>query len=226
MAHALADYTFDTVRTQLGIRRVLAALGGCPMSCKELMAAIHKSKTGVTHYLRYLQGDEEHGVPRLVRIAEWRENRGRHTPVYALGSGKDARCPPRLTASQRYRKVKADPVKYEKILAAKRERMNSPRPRSAALVHRIERYLAGNANRTMRDIAGALNADHRHVTQNLQRLRKRGKAEITPGHEGKRVPLWRLAGQASPDEVSAPIVVKQWKIPAMPKQNPFSALGI
>lgn len=225
MAHQLADYTFSSERAQASIQRILAALGEHPMSRKELAPAVHKSATSVAQYLRYLQGDEELGFPRRVRIDRWLESGGGHVPVYALGVSKDAPKPPRKTASQRYKNLKADTEKYERILARKRELMNSPRPRSTSLASRIERYLGGNPARGSRAIAEALCAPPRHVVVSLQRLRRHGKVKIVRNPNGKR-PAWSLVAHVDVEIAPAPILVRSWKSPVLPPQTIFSALGL
>jgi DNA-binding MarR family transcriptional regulator len=218
--------TFTSGRAELSIKRILAALREQRMTMNKLAEAIHKSKTGTRLFLKYLKGNEEHGIPRRVRIAGWEETSGRPAPVYALGTAPDVPEPPRKTSSERHARLMADEERHQRLLAKRRALANSPRPRQTSLANRIDKYLTGNPNRTMRDIAEALHADQRIVTQNLQRLRKRGKAEITPGSENLRAPLWRLTGYVTKEITIDRRVVRQWKIQPIAKQNPFSALGI
>lgn len=111
--------TFTSPRAALRIERILAALIN-PMTPQQLAAKLHMSHASAKLYLAHLKLH-----PRRVRVASWlSEGKGRHSRVYALGSGRDAPEPPRMTQAQSRKKQQAirnaDPDKRRAFLANRR----------------------------------------------------------------------------------------------------------
>ena len=225
---SLKEYKFASQRAQIGIERILKALESGPMSREELCKALHRSKTGMTHYLLYLRGNASLGWPRRVYIIDWLPARGHYVPAYALGSRPDKREPKRMSdkdrSAARMKKLLADPVAHEQFKARRRELHGSTRPRALSLANRILRYLELSPGRTAREIAIGLDADMRCTVTNLQRLRKTGKAKLYAQPGKKRKMYWHLAVPDVEIGDAARVAVKAWKRPKIEPQGWASAL--
>lgn len=113
-------HQFTGPRSAARIERILKALEGGQMTARHLAGKLFMAYATATMYLAHLQD-----TPRRVRIAAYEppEDRGRHTPVYALGSARDA-VEPVLTAKQKRARAKAkrraDPDVRDRYLALRR----------------------------------------------------------------------------------------------------------
>lgn len=119
-------FTFTSTRARVRIERMLAALV-TPMTSAQLREVVPMCKATASVFLGHLQD----AANRRIRIASWKsEVRGRHSPVYALGTAKDAPEPARLTAQAKYRRerdrLKADPFKMARFRTMRRMRENPP----------------------------------------------------------------------------------------------------
>lgn len=114
----MSRFTFQSTRAIRQLKRMTDALTEGPMTRAQLCERLHLSIPMVCDYLSHPMSE-----PRAVRIKGHLPNhRGRQTPIYALGSGKDATEPPRRTKTDWYRGLQADPVRHALYLARERAR--------------------------------------------------------------------------------------------------------
>lgn len=109
----MAEYTFTSEPARIFIGKVLAALDGKRSRTREeLQAELFASKTKMLAYLRFLSGG--YGQIKRIYICGYRIlDCGLRVSVYALGNKPDAVPPPALTAVQRWKRLKADPLRHE-----------------------------------------------------------------------------------------------------------------
>lgn len=114
----MTHFTFKSTRAIRQLGRITAALTDSPMSRAQLCERLHLSTPMICDYLGHLMES-----PRKVHIKAFAPNSGgRQTPVYALGSGKDAIEPPRKNKTAWYRKLQADTERHAFHLARERAR--------------------------------------------------------------------------------------------------------
>lgn len=101
-------------RTHANLRKAMEFLRS-PRTAEEMGVEMCLSTSRARNYLRALRAEKK------IHIKEWRHpgGRGDLAPVYWYGGRPDA-PKPQETRAQRYAKDKADPEKYERILAKRR----------------------------------------------------------------------------------------------------------
>lgn len=111
-----ADYQRE--RGERQEQRILAALKDGPMSTEQLVAHLFMSRAAVGKYIRRLIAH-----PRQVRIYKYEAKSvrgGEKAPYFGLGDGQHARKPKPLTLSEKFKQLKADPERHERVLAKRR----------------------------------------------------------------------------------------------------------
>jgi hypothetical protein len=103
------------------LERMRAALQSSPMTAMEAAERLGVSKPHARNCLRHLREGEE----KQVYVCDWRFHTSQSSPVYALGNLPDVPRPrfSKIEHWKRYRdRVRADPERYAKRLAAERAR--------------------------------------------------------------------------------------------------------
>lgn len=112
--------TFQSPRGQRNIARILAALADERMTCTRLMDKLCMGHTTAKRYLAHLQAKET----RQIRVAGYERTGGRKAPLFAIGTGRDAPCPPRDDRQERSARERAlraaDKDKEDRHYARKR----------------------------------------------------------------------------------------------------------
>lgn len=204
--------TFTSVRAQMKIARMLDSLKDGALTRADLAKASYMSNSAANLYIAYLKSE-----PRRIHIASWVGN----APAYALGDQKDVKFP-KYTKRQLYlRNKKKYPEKHEQKKERARQKYWKERDasklvgidrRQPPLVVQIEKYVIVNRHKTTGEVAKALDAKPNSVSTILKRLASEGKVRsITTGTTRLR---WESAIHALPPALN------------IPKQNPFSALGV
>jgi len=130
--------TFASAKAQGRLARLLAGLKKQDMTRDEAQCLLGLSKASGRRYIAHLRGLEQ------IHIVAWRSSdRGRFSPVYALGAGQDVPEPAGMTKYDRnvqeWRRVKADRDRHDRVKAVARVqyRINTvrrkPQPWFAAL---------------------------------------------------------------------------------------------
>lgn len=107
--------TFKSKRAQIRIERLLALLEGRMLPSVTIAELLHCDQSLATEYIRHLKAE-----PRRVRVAGHETVNGVKRALYGLGDGPDEPMT-RQTNQERYAKVQADPVKYERHLTKARD---------------------------------------------------------------------------------------------------------
>jgi len=213
---------FTSVRAQRRIARILQELANGPLPALWLAHKVHCDHSMVTDYLQHLMAE-----PRQVRVVGYEVVNGCKRPLYGLGVDPDE--PNKVQDNtERWQKVKADPVKYSASLESRREhhrrkralvpmeeRKRDRRVYDPPLIEQVETLVAERPGFTRLQIADELDANERAVMRVLQQLMKAEK--IRPcAHGNRKAHQYETADKPLPPP------------PAFPKQpqNPFSALFI
>lgn len=142
-----AGMTMQSPRAKLRIARLVEALGERPRTAVEASGDLFMVKATAIYYINYLRSLPEWDR-RRVYVCGWQRGAGNISPIYALGSKKDAPKPPRLTGKQKYAKARkrlvADMERYDQWLAKRR---------AAAFKPKADPMLAWIPRRDMREAA-------------------------------------------------------------------------
>lgn len=191
---------FSTGHSQRFIKIILDRLAEEPMTTPQLAGLLYRSHTSICLYVAHLRE-----APRRLQIVGWGPsvNGGQKPPIYAPGSGKDVPQP-------RQRSTK--------------KRVYPPRqPKRIGWPDKALAYLAMYPDCTTAQVAEGIGAKQSVMTTTLMRLRDRGMVNLTgPGRRGA---YWSLVESR---EVGDPkqVIKRHWTPIPIPKQGPFSALGV
>lgn len=117
----MSRLTFSSYLAQYRILLLLAAMSeGPPKSARELAEAVDMDKSGVPAYLAHMG----------ARVADWHKPEvGNLVPLYDMQPLPSVKRPKPLTAHQRkagqWQRIKADPVRHERVKALQRLRRRS-----------------------------------------------------------------------------------------------------
>jgi DNA-binding MarR family transcriptional regulator len=213
--------TFQSKRAQIRIKRLLALLEDRTLSSSEIAKKLYCDQSLVTEYLRHLRT----GPSRRARIADYEVVNGTKRALYGLGSEPDAPLT-RQTNQERYAKVQADPVKYERHLTKARDlhrrkratvppeqRQRDRRIYEPPLPVQVVDLLKRMPGCTNEQIADRLQANERAVQRVTQRLSKTGAIQRAKASTMKK---WQWE---TPDRPMA-------FVPRVARQTIFAALGI
>lgn len=109
----MAEYTFKSEPARIFIGKVIAALEGKRRRTREeLQAELFASKTKMLAYIKFLSGAT--GQERRIYVCDYQILAcGLRVAVYALGNRPDAVPPPPQTCSERWARLRADPLRHE-----------------------------------------------------------------------------------------------------------------
>lgn len=112
------SYNFCHYRSQYRVLQVLEALSESPSTCDDMAKTILVCRETVVKTLRHMR---DMNMVYVKRYKPSRVFRGRPAPVYALGNRPDAPSP-RLTKSDHFKRVKANPETHDLYKAKQRAR--------------------------------------------------------------------------------------------------------
>lgn len=211
--------TFKTERSLIRIKRITEILRGRKLSSREISAELHCDVSMTTEYLRHMRHDK----PRRVRICGYVNNS--KTPLYQLGNKADEPMTPK-TKKQKYEEIKADPARYNRILARGRARNKALRDavpvekrqrirlrKEDDAENRIVELLDKNPGCSLAMIAAKLEIRERSVLTLLRKLKTSGLVQRVP-NTLSRVWLYQLPSRPVPE----PLRIRP--------QGIFAALGL
>lgn len=107
--------TFATAKAKLRMAEIVE-VAQVPMTVIDIADLIGISSSMVCRYVNHMVAQS----PKQLRICGWMDchRRGRKVPMYKKGSGRNVPEPPRITASERHARVKADAWRYQLKLAS------------------------------------------------------------------------------------------------------------
>lgn len=218
--------TFNSERGKLRLARILALLENGPMATREIAAALHMDRSGVTDYLAHLMRD-----PRRVRIAEYHTIsgaiNGNRQPLYGLGAEPDVPLT-RIDNVERWNRVKAKPQLYAKSLEDRKKHHRRKRDAVPPELRKRERrrldepleplilaLLAEVPGYDTTQIAVKLRAGKRSVRTALEKLRAAGSVRVAANASSKAYRFERPDNPLPP-----PLAAGQ------PKHSWAAALGV